>query len=257
MKIKNCIIGLVLAVAFSSCGPEIKLASKFVSTTHPKAAVYFPEEALVTLIPDEEGNYPHILDSLNQDAFLDIMYAAYADELKQYGVEVYIPEDQDNVQVDSLNWLVVLSRVEIQGLYSDYVDRLFDFFDDYEYTVSLNTVNVASWFDFNDGQWLPTQFDEHNLMEDFKSQVVRVDDDKTQYIYDITPLKMSDIYDYAVFLGKRYANFTYDYMMNRYVESEMVKKSKKPRFQMRWDKDEEYLLFKQDGEGFIEVKAEN
>lgn len=257
MKIRNCIIGLVLAVVFSSCGSEIKLAAKYVGSAKPRAAVYFPEEALVTLIPDAEGNYPTMLDSLNQDAFLDIMYAAYAKEMKVYGVDVYIPEDQENVLVDSLNWLVVLSRVEIQGLYTDYVDRLFDFFDDYEYTVSLNTVNVASWFDINDGQWLPTQFDEHNLMEDFKSYVAKVDANKTEYHYDITPLKMSDIYDYAVFLGKRYANFTYNYMMNHFIDSEMAKENKSPRFRLCWDPVEEGLYFQEDGEGFVELKAEN
>ena len=257
MNIRNCIIGLLLAVLLSSCGTEIKLASKFVGSAKPRAAVYFPEEAQVTYIPDADGNYPNMLDSLDQNAFLDIMYAAYAKEMKVYGVEVYIPEDQDNVPVDSLNWLVVLSKVEIQGLYTDYVDRLFNFFDDYEYTVSLNTVNVAAWFDCNDGQWLPTQFDEYNLMEDFDSYLTKVDADKMEYHYDITPLKMKDIYDYAVFLGKRYAGFTYNYMMNRYIESEMGKNQKTPRFKLRWDPSEDGLFFMEPEEGFLELKTEN
>ena len=257
MKIRNCFIGLVLALVLSSCGSEIKLATQFVNAAKPRAAVYFPEEALVTLIPDAEGNYPKMLDSLNQDAFLDIMYAAYADELKHYGVDVYIPENQENILVDSLNWLIVLSKVEIQGLFSDYEDHLFDFFEDYVYMITLNTVNVASWFDINNGQWLPTQFDEHNLTEDYKSQIIRVDANKTQYNYDITPLKMADIYDYAVFLGRRYAGFTYNCMMNRYIGSEMGKQNKSPRFQLRWDKSEGSLYFMEQGEGFLELKAES
>lgn len=244
-------------MVFSSCGSEIRLAANYVVSAKPRAAVYFPEAAQVTLIPDAEGNYPSMLDSLDQDAFLDIMYAAYAKEMKVYGVEVYIPEDPDHVLVDSMNWLVVLSNVEIQGLYTDYVDRLFDFFEEYEYTISLNTVNVAAWFDINDGKWLPTQFDEHNLMEDFTSYLTRVDASKMEYHYDITPLKMKDIYDYAVFLGKRYAGFTYNYMMNHFIDTEMGKNQKAPRFRMRWDPAEGGLFFMEQEEGFIELKAEN
>ena len=103
----------------------------------------------------------------------------------------------------------------------------------------------------------PTQFDEYNLMEDFDSYLTKVDADKMEYHYDITPLKMKDIYDYAVFLGKRYAGFTYNYMMNRYIESEMGKNQKTPRFKLRWDPSEDGLFFMEPEEGFLELKTEN
>lgn len=256
MKTRNTIIGIVIALLFTSCGSEIWLASKFVVQSHKaQAAVYFPESAQVTLIPDGNGTYTSVLDSLNQDAFLDIMYLAYADEMNRYGVNVYVPEDPDNVPVDSTHWLVILSNMEIQGLFTDYVDHLFDFIDEYEYSFSLNTVNVASWFDVNDGEWHPTLFDEYNLVDDFNSYVTQSRADGAQYHYDIKTITNSDLYDYAVFLGKRYAAFTYDYMMNRYIGDELKKKNDTARFQLRWDPYEESLYFKE--EGFIELKAEN
>jgi hypothetical protein len=116
---------------------------------------------------------------------------------------------------------------------------------------------VASWFDVNNGEWQPTLFDEYNLRDDFNSYVTRSYQNGTRYHYDITPLKTSDVYDYAVFLGKRYAAFTYDYMMNRYVEEGMGAKGQVPRFKLRWDPFEESLFFQQEDEGFIELKTEN
>ena len=255
MKVKNIIIGIVIAITLSSCGSEFKLANQFVGQSrNMQVAVYFPEEAKVTLIQDNDGTYTQVLDSLNQDMFLDIMYSAYADELGRYQVNVYIPDDPDFVQVDSTHWLVLLSQVEIQGLFTEYVDELFDFIDEYAYNFSLNTVNVASWFDVNDGEWHPTLFDEYNLTDAFSSHVTYSRQEGTQYHYDITPLQLKDVYDFAVFLGKRYAAFTYDYMMNRYVETGMVAKQQLPRFKLRWDPYEKLFSFQQEGEGFIEVK---
>lgn len=258
MKIKNIIITAFIALVLTSCGSEFGLANKFVIRSNKiQAAVYFPESAQVTLIQQEDGSYTKVLDSLNQDAFLDIMYLAYADEMNKYGVDVYIPEDADHVPVDSIHWLVVLSNMEIQGLFTDYVDRVFDFVDEYDYSFALNTVNVASWFDINDGEWLPTLFDEHNLMDDFDSHVTYNRTEGAQYQYDIKPIVNDDLYDYAVYLGKRYAAFTYDYMMNRYVALEMGTKNQFPRFKLRWDPHEKTFYFQEDGEGFVELIPEN
>ena len=255
MRIKNIIIGIIASLVLSSCATEFKLANKFVNQSPDMmVAVYFPEEAKVTLVQDSDGTYPQVLDSLNQDMFLDIMYAAYADELSRYKVNVYIPDDPDAVQVDSTHWLVLLSQVEIQGLFTEYVDQLFDFVDEYAYNFSLNTINVASWFDVNDGEWQPTLFDEYNLTDKFDSHVTYSRQDGTQYHYNITPLKLEDVYDFAVFLGKRYAAFTYDYMMNRYVEVKMGANQQMPRYKLRWDPYEKLFSFQLEGEGFVELK---
>ena len=258
MKIKDLIIGMLVALLLSSCSSEFKLANRFVSQSPEiQVAVYFPETADINFVVNDQGDYLRVLDSIDQDRFLDIMYAAYAEELSAYRLNVYVPEDPDHIQVDSLHWLVILSKVELQGLYTDYVDHLFDFLDEYDYDFTLNTVNVASWFDVNEGEWQPTLFDEFNLRDDFKSWVTVDRKNGTQYHYEITPMKADDVYDYAVFLGKRYASFTYDYMMNRYVALGMGAKSKYPRFKLRWNPHEKAYYFQSEEEGFIELKVES
>lgn len=254
MKAKNVILCLLVALFLCSCGSEIVLSNRFVGQSkNTRVAVYFPEEAEVSLIQDDDGTYSRVLDSVDQNQFLDIMYEAYADGLRKYGLDVYVPDDPENVQVDSLHWLVILTKVEMQGLFTEYVDQLFDFDDDYEYTFSLNTVNVASWYDVNDGEWLPTLYDEFNLCDDFDSHVTYSRENGTQYHYNITPLKAQDVYNFAVYLGKRHAAFTYDYMMNRFVAAGMKTKNEIPRFKLRWDPNESTYYFQLDGEGFIEL----
>lgn len=243
-----------MVMTLASCGSEFRLAKRFVDQSQElQLAVYFPEKAQVTLIQDQDGTYTKVLDSVSQDMFLDIMYAAYADEMSRYNVNVYIPEDPDNVQVDSLHWLAVLSKVEIQGLYTEYVDYLFNFSDEYSYTFPLNTVNVASWIDFNDGEWHPTQFDEYNLTDDFDSYVSYSREEGVQYHYNITPLGSKDVYNFAVFLGKRYAAFSYNYMLNHFVGSEMTREKMEPRYKLSWDPYDKRFSFQQEGEGFIEL----
>ena len=247
-------LSMVFMLVFSGCSTELRLAKQFVSQRGAiKAAVYFPEEAQVTLVQNEEGVYSQVLDSLDQNAFLDIMYAAYAQEMGRYGVEVYVPEDADAVVTDSTHWMILLSKMEIQGLFTNYVDQLFDLVDEYEFTFPLNTVNVASWFDISDGEWLPTQYYEYNLTEEFKSHVSFKGKEGPQYHYDITPLKTEDLYDYSVFLAKQYAAFTHSCMMNRYVRQEMGKAGLEPRFKMRWNPVEETFYYQEEEEGFVEL----
>lgn len=258
MKVKNIILCLIAALVLCSCGSEMGLSNRFIAQSQQaRVAVYFPEEALVTLVPESDTIYSRVLDSVDQNQFLDIMYEAYAQELRDFGLEVYIPEDPDNIQVDSLHWLVILSRVEIQGLFTEYVDHLYDFADEYNYAFSLNTVNVASWYDINDGEWLPTLYDEYNLCDDFESHVTESRKNGTQYHYNITPLKASDVYNFAVLLGKRQASFTYNYMLNRYVRLKMKPQNREPRFKLRWDPNEKAYYFQLEGDGFIEMGDEN
>ena len=255
MKIKALFVGVVTALLMTSCATEVRLAKQFVGQSKQiKAAVYFPEKAKVTLIQNEDGEYTKVLDSLNQDVFLDIIYASYVEAMGRYGIKVYVPESSDEVPVDSAQWLVELSQMEIQGLFTDYVEYYYDLTEEYEYSFPLNTVNVASWFDIDDGTWHPTVFCEHNLRDDFRSKVVR-GTDGYQYYHESKTITVEDIYNYAVFLGRLYADYTYNDMMNRYINNQMGKNNLRPRFKLRWDPEDKSFSFQEEEEGFVEVES--
>ena len=181
--------GLLFALLLTSCQTEKKLAKKYLAERpNIEAAVYFPEKADVKVEYNTQlGKQTEVLNGFNQDLFLDVMYNAYAQGMGDYGVNVYIPEDIDKVPVDSTHWLVMLSRTEISGRITEYEDYLFSDTDEYSYKHPLNTVNVASWFEVNDGDWKPVLFCEHNLMDGFDSKTdFNFWENKIEYNYTIT-----------------------------------------------------------------------
>lgn len=257
MKRKALIIGVLVLGLLTSCRTDLKLAKAFVAErTDIQAAVYFPEKAMVKAEYDVNYGQSEVLNGFSQDLFLDIMYGAYADEMKVYGVKVYIPEDIDNVPVDSLHWLVMLSNMEVTSGITEYEDYLFSDTDEYSYRHPLNTVNVASWFEISDGEWKPVLFCEHNLVDGFDSKTdYNFWTTKLDYTYTIDTLELKDVYDYAVYLGKLYAGYTYDYMMNSYVDAGLKKKNLDywSRLMFRYDPYQKQLRYAEDGDGFVEI----
>ena len=249
--------GLLAALLLSGCSMEMKLAKKYMAE-RPQiaAAVYFPEQAEVKVeFNTHYGRQTEVLKGFSQDLFLDVVYNAYAETMGQYGVEVYVPEDIENVQVDSVHWLVMLSRMEISGRITEYEDYLFSDLDEFSYKHPLNTVNVASWFEINDGDWKPVQFCEHNLMDGFDSKMdYSIWTQRIDYTYSIDTLKLEDVYNYAVYLGKLYAGYTYDYMMNDYVGAELKKQNYLYQIMLRYDPYKKQLRYAEEGDCFVGVE---
>ena len=257
-RVKLFPVFVLLLIFFTSCQTELKLAKTFVAEkTNTQVSVYFPESADVKVEYNiQYGQQTEVLNGFNQDLFLDVMYNAYARAMDDYGLEVYVPEDADQVQVDSTHWLVVLSRMEISGRITEYEDYLFSDSDEYSYKHPLNTVNVASWFEVNDGDWKPVLFCEHNLMDGFDSNTdYSFWSNKIDYSYTIDTLKLDDVYNYAVYLGKLYAGYTYDYMMNSYVGTELKKKGYNYQLLLRYDPYKKQLRYAEDGDGFVIVDS--
>ncbi len=246
---------VIFLLSLSSCQTELKLAKKYVAERQGiQAAVYFPEKAEVTVEPAPKYGTTQVLNGFNQELFLDVMYNAYSKEMGSYGVEVYVPEDINQVPVDSTHWLVMLSRMEISGRITEYEDYLFSDSYEYSYKFPLNTVNVASWFEINDSEWLPVLFCEHNLMDGFDSKTdYSIWTGDLDYNYTIDTLELKDVYNYAVFLGKMYAGYTYDYMMNRYVEEGLKNKGYSYQLLLRYDPYKKQLRYADEDDYFIEV----
>ena len=64
------------------------------------------------------------------------------------------------------------------------------------------------------------------------------------------------MYDYAVYLGKLYAGYTYDYMMNSYVTAELKKQNLDywERYLLRYDPYKKQLRYAEDDDRFVEIE---
>ena len=222
---KSLFLITLVVMFFTSCNTELKLAKQFVEQSQNiPVAVLFPEAADVKLEYNTQyEKKTEVLDNFNQDLFLDIVYNSYAEGLRDCGLDVYIP-DSDSILIDSTHWYVLLSQMEIVGRITEYEDYLFSDRNDYSYKYPLNTINVASWFEINNGQWLPILFNETNLIDKFASKTdYEFWSSNFDYKYTIDTLKLNDVYNFGVYLGKLYAGYTYNSLINKYVESEMMK----------------------------------
>ena len=241
----------------SSCTIEKRYAKSFIEQSKDaQVAVYFPEKASVTNKLNVTLNrYSTVLNGFSQDEFLDIMYNAYAERLRDYNLNVYIPADPDNVTIDSVHWLVTLSNIEITGEIIEYEDYVFYNTHENFYKHNLNAVNVASWFELNNGNWLPVQYGEHNLLDGFTSKANAGWLQALNYDYSIDTLKLADVYNYAAYLGKLYAGYTFDTFMNRYISEELKKLDGEPALFLRYDPYRKMYvyLYMDDDDKFIEI----
>ena len=113
---------------------------------------------------------------------------------------------------------------------------------------------MASWFEINDGEWKPVQFCEHNLVDGFDSKTdYSFWENKIDYNYSIDTLELKDVYNYAVYLGRLYAGYTYDYMMNSYVGDELKKKGYAYQLMLRYDPYKKQLRYAGEDDGFVEI----
>ena len=256
MRKLGFMIIVLASLALSSCQTELKWAKRYMAERpYIQAAVFFPEQAEVKTEADETYGQTEVLNGFSQDLFLDIAYNSYAEALQDYGVEVYVPDNIDSIPADSVHWLVLLSRMEISGRITEYEDYLFSDTDEFSYKHPLNTVNVASWFEINDGEWRPMQFCENNLIDGFDSKTdYSFWENKVDYKYSIDTLELKDVYNYAVYLGKLYAGYTYDYMMNSYVGKELVKKGYSYQLMLSYDPYKKHLRYAEDGDGFVTIE---
>lgn len=247
---------LILILSLSSCSIESRLAKRFIQQSeNADIAVYFPETALLTDARKLDSTYTTpLIDSLNADLFLDVMYNAYSEELQKYKLNIYFPDDPDNVQVDSLHWLAMLTKVDIQESSVEYMDYGYGP-RNYRYYYPLKCINVASWFDFNSGEWSNTQFHELNLTDGFSSEA-SYRHGTFNYTYSIDTLHIANVYNFAVFLGKLYASYTYDYFMNRYIADELLKNNRSTSTLLHYDIDQKQLYYRNEGEGFFELLEE-
>ena len=258
IRLKTIWLGLVgFVFMLMGCQTPFRLAERYIAELPPiKAAVYFPEKAEVKVEYNTQyAKQTEVLTGFSHDLFLDVMYNAYAEMMGDYGVEVYVPDNIENVPVDSVNWLVMLSRMEISGRITEYEDFLFSDTDEFSYKHPLNTVNVASWFEINDGEWQPVLFCEHNLIDGFTSHTdFSFWTQKIDYTYNIDTLELKDVYNYAVYLGKLYAGYTYDYMINDYVTSRLNQHNISYRVRMRYDPYKKRVRIAEEGDGFVVIE---
>ena len=234
---------LILMMAVS-CSVEKKMAMEFVQADNNRNILVFSTDEVFKVnqkreILDSLGIHdPTLEDSVlfanslylkyvNDSLFLANYILGYVEELKKLGFKVF-DEDQtlEFMALDSNAWVSNIAQVEIEETIYDYRAGTTVYSDYYYYDFGLNALVVNSWIELKeynkngDGEQL--YFASDMVTDDIDGDFyVDRDSEEIHYSYKIDTLETKDLYDFAFLLGRKYAGYTEDWLINKYLDENL------------------------------------
>ena len=253
-----------------SCSQQKNLARRFVKNNRNTiVALYLPEkldkrnlrndsipEYLADSSLQKQISYLEkqikVIDKVNDDKFLDIIYLTMKESLKDYGLKVEYWSDSIS-QPDSTHWLIEIPRIEITEVCEP--QRFCDWIYESRYCIDIpvDLVNVATWFSLSNDTVSTMTFTEQNYFND--TDVMFDLDYQNSRIVTKTycdTINIDGFYKFASVLGRLYAGYCYDFMMNKYIDNHQVEPND-TMFRYRYDPYEKYF-YRTERDYLIEVK---
>lgn len=270
MKNKLLIIVSALIMLFVACSEQHGIARRFVKNNrNTVVALYMPErlvkrnlrndsipaelaeESLQTQIAYLEKQVK-VIDKVNDDKLLDIIYLTMKETLKDYGLTVEYWEGETS-QPDSTHWVIEIPRIEVTEVCENqkYCDWIYE--HRYCLDVPVDLVNVATWFYLSNDTTAMMTFTEQNYFN-ATDVVFDVDYQQNKVISKTycNTINIDGFYKFATLLGRLYAGYCYDFMMNKYIDNHEVG-AIDTVYRYRYDPYERYF-YKTDGDYLIEIK---
>ena len=193
-----------------------------------------------------------VIDKINDDKYLDIIYISMKDALKDYGLNIEYWE-AETLQPDSTHWVIEIPQIEVTEVcepqqFCGWVD-----YNKYCMDVPVDLVNVATWFNLaNDTTYMMT-FTEQNYFNDTDvSFDIDYQNSKVVSKTYCDTINIDGFYRFASILGRLYAGYCYDYLLNKYIDNHNVEQIDSIN-RYRYDPYEKYF-YRTDRDYLIEVK---
>ena len=193
-----------------------------------------------------------VIDKVNDDKILDIIYLTMEKTFKDYGLTVEYWEDETSLP-DSTHWVIEIPRIEVTEMcelqqFCGWVD-----YQRFCMDVPVDVVNVAAWFDLANDTVYTMTFTEQNYFND--TDVDFDIDYQTNRVVARTycdTIGIDGFYHFASILGKLYAGYCYDFLMNKYIDNHQEEPIDTIN-RFRYDPYERYF-YRTDRDYLIEVK---
>ncbi len=241
MKHHNIIIKLLVSVfvlaGLFACNPEKKLAIEFASKANTKNILvltpdYIFKSNLKTYLMDSLGIaddknkdslllvHSEFLSDLNDSLFIVNYTLGYNKALTSFGFRVFNQDQTEEfLSLDSNSYQINIAQIEIEETLYTFRDDIDVFDRNYFHDHNLNAVYVNSWFEIYN---LNNNIDNHQIYftTDMISDIPDGSFDydifsgKVRYMYNIDSLETDVLYDFAYKLGKDYAGYTFDFLLN-------------------------------------------
>ena len=192
-----------------------------------------------------------VIDKIDNDKFLDIIYLTMQSTLKDYGLSVEYWETETS-QPDSTHWVIDIPRIEVTEVcepqrFCDWVD-----YNKYCLDVPVDLINVAAWFNLSNDTTSTMTFTEQNYFND--TDVSFDVDYRNNIVAKVScdTISIDGFYKFASVLGRLYAGYCYDFMMNKYIDNQ-GDDAINDVYRYRYDPYERYF-YRTDRDYLIEVK---
>lgn len=280
MPFKKAISGIFLAVSLtlllSACSVERQIGRKYIARADSTSfLVLFPAEVFVVNKKNEnsDGSFlfseaqkdtslfrnSELLPFLNDESIIKPFKESFVQELSNYGFRVYDTTQMDQFMAIQYHSCVLnVAQIELQEYFTSYEDAVT--VDDQVYTkvIYLNGINIGSWFEISpinevEKAKIPVLFATHDLTDRWNGYFVqRFLTGEIEYRLEIDSLQPDDVRNFAAYLGRLYAAYTFDYMLNREIKSKTPVQDQTDAF-YRYDPYQK-RLFVTETDKFIELE---
>lgn len=233
---KSVLILFAAIMLLISCSQQQRLARRFVKDNQKTVvALYLPDRlikknlrddslpaeldtaSLQTQIDYMEGQIK-VVNKIDDGKFLDILYLTMKETFEDYGLTVEYWETADS-KPDSVHWVIDIPQIEIVEINEcrPFCDWIYG--NRYCIDVPVDMVNVAAWFDLLNGDTDETAFTEQNYFSD--TDVMFDIDYQSGNVYAKSysdAISIDGFYSFATILGRLYAGYCYDFMLNDYLD---------------------------------------
>jgi len=258
-NVLQLIVGIIfISGFFYACNPEKKLAKEFVYAPNKRNALVITPDFLYKinqktwLLDSIKGSFTEeqkdsilwelsdYVKNIDDSIFLAKFTAGYNYRLAKYGFDVFTPLTTNMfMERDSDSYIINIPQMELEETIYPYKDETMLNGYTYFHQHYLNAIDVSTWFEINkvnDTIMNQQTMFASDLITDNLSGTFDYNEntDQLKYYYKIDTLKVKQIYDLAIELGKRYAEYTYDYLLNKYI---LINKEQDDTLQYYWHYD--------------------
>lgn len=258
MKYNNIVIKLIITVlvfvGLMSCNPEKKLAIEFASKANTKNILvlnsdYLFKSNLKTYLMDSLGIeddehkdslmliHSEYLSDLNDSLFIVNYMLGYNKALKSFGFQVFSQDQTEQfLAIDSNSYQVNIAQIEIEETLYTFRDEVDVYDRNYYHDHNLNAIYVNSWFEIyelsNNNNNKHQIYFTTDMISDIPDGSFDYDifSGKVRYMYNIDSLKTDVLYDFAYRLGKEYAGYTFDFLLNEELNREIHPDSRSSKY---------------------------
>lgn len=237
----------------SSCSIERNLATSFVDKNTKRAALVFYPDFLFkvnqkTFLIDSLGitdtsaidsvllAHSKFLQHLNDSLFLANYRLGFEKELAVFGFDVF-EENRigEFMETDSNAYVFHIAQLELEENLYTQTDETVVYDTYYSHDEDLEAVYVNSWIEISQ---VDKTSDKPNVF--FATGLITDDLDgnfsfdiftgNISYAYNFDSLRVADLYDFAYQIGRTNAGYTFDYLLNHYLDENVPEKERSDNY---------------------------